>query len=461
MSLSLRVLIVDDDEPMRRVLAREATRRGHAPLAAEDGQSALQLAPEADLVLLDLNLPDMDGLDVFEAVRSTCDPVPLVIVVTGSGEVQPAVRAMKMGAHEFVSKPFSSEEIGLAIDRAADLLALRHEVANLRSAEGRRMGELVGQSGGISRVREQISLVADSPGTTVLILGETGTGKELVARAIHQATSTRRQRAFVAVNCSAIQESLLESELFGYESGAFTDAKGSKKGLFEVADGGTLLLDEIGDMDVRLQAKILRVLESRTLRRLGGTHDLAVDVRVVAATHRDLAAEVEAGRFRSDLYFRLNVFPIVLPSLRERPEDVPLLAQTFLDRLGREMGRPSRRLSQSAAAALSRYPWPGNVRELKNLVERLLILHQDQDLDLEHLPVDVRHPEATTATVGPLVPYGEAKQAAVKQFDHAYLTSLMQESGGNVSEAARRAEIDRGTLTRLLRKTSIDPGQFR
>jgi DNA-binding NtrC family response regulator len=387
-----RILVADDEPAVRAGLVAMCMAAGHRCLEAGTGAQALARAREEapDVVLLDLRMPDGGGLEILPALQALPHG-PSIVVLTGYVDVRTAVRAMQEGAANVLEKPVDPPTLRKALDRVlegrlirAERDRLRDEVAQLRS------GPIIGQSSAIRVVLEHIARVAATPHSTVLVAGDSGVGKELVARAIHE-QSARANGPFVALNCAALSEGLLEAELFGYEPGAFTggDARG-RDGLIAAAKGGTLLLDEIGELDVGLQAKLLRVLQERTYRRVGGTRDLTMDARVVAATNRDLYTAVATGRFREDLYYRLNVLSIDVPPLRERPEDVPLLARYFLERIALELRRTFTGISDGALDLLTRYPWPGNVRELRNTIERAAILAQDGQIQREHIALDER-----------------------------------------------------------------------
>ncbi|HEX7629518.1 MAG TPA: sigma-54 dependent transcriptional regulator, partial [Candidatus Methylomirabilis sp.] len=367
-----RILVVDDERLIRWSLDQQLRREGYGVRLAETGAEALQAArtEPPDLVLLDMRLPDADGVEILERLRAL-DPECPVIMITAHGAVGSAVRAMKLGAQDYLVKPVDPDELRLAIRKALEARSLRRQVTRLQAdaAQGSTLDDLVGVSRAVKSLRATIRQIAGSDATTVLLQGESGTGKDLVARVIHFA-SARAPAPFQAVNCVALPEHLLESELFGHEKGAFTDARGQKKGLFEQADGGTVYLDEIGDMRPDLQAKLLRLIEEKSFRRLGGVRDLRANVRIVAATNRDLATSIVDGTFRQDLYYRLKVFPIALPSLRENPEDILPLARHFLQRFLREMRREPVEISPDAEARLAAYTWPGNVREVRNVIER-------------------------------------------------------------------------------------------
>jgi DNA-binding NtrC family response regulator len=370
-----RILIADDHDALRRGLVRGLTEAGHEVDEASNGNLAIEKLHDSyfDVVLSDLKMGGSDGMDVLRTTRAM-HPTTAVILMTAFGTVNTAVEAMKIGAFDYVQKPFEIEEMEVKIEKALEMRRLKHELEYLRGTQSDiyEFDKIVGSSSALQRVLDIVKKVAKS-NTTVLIRGETGTGKELIAGAIHH-NSLRAARNFVKVNCAALQENLLESELFGHEKGAFTGADKQRIGRFEQADGGTLFLDEIGDMSPSTQAKILRVLQEHEFERLGGTRTLRVDVRLIAATNRDLPAMVQSGHFREDLYYRLNVFPIRVPPLRERPGDVPLLVWRFVDEFSKRFGKPITSIDKGSMAELQRHGWPGNVRELRNVVERAMIV---------------------------------------------------------------------------------------
>ncbi len=458
-----QILIVDDEDNIREFLSVSFVREGFIVHTAESGAVAEELfqAYVPDIVILDVRLPNQHGLDVLRRMlefnRDT-----MIIMITAYGDIKTAVEAMKAGAADYISKPFDFEEIQLAVERALHVQALKNKLAVLES-QSASYADMIGVSDRMRQVFATIERVAETPDSTVLIMGESGTGKELVARAIHK-RSRRHENPFVAVNCSSLKEQLLESELFGHERGAFTDARERKRGLFEVADGGTIFLDEIGDMDVRLQSQLLRVLEERVFRRVGGTRDIPVDVRVIAATNKDLRQEVDAGRFRDDLFYRLSVVPVAIPPLRERKEDVPPLVRYFIEEFNRKLSRSIRGITPDALNALIIYEWPGNVRELRNVIERIAILENPELIRLEHLPVEIaRRDESGSGAADALVqlPYHEAKAQMLETFERRYLLGLLHRYGGNVSKCAEVAGIDRSSFHRLLKKHRIDSTAFR
>ncbi len=447
-----RILIVEDEEFLRESLDEFFTEEGYATRVAGRLAEARQMlgAEEFDLLILDLKLPDGSGLDLLAELQGP--EAPLAIVVTAFPEVQTAVRALKSGAHDYINKPFDLAELQAVVRRALETRELRQEVSALRQTQRQRLhrslGRMVGTSAAMERIRKEIALVAASDATTALILGESGTGKELVAEAIH-AQSARRDGPLLKVNVAAIAASLLESELFGHEKGAFTGATAPRKGLFELAHRGTLFLDEIGEMEPGLQTKLLRVLEERTLCRVGGSRPVAADVRVVAATNRNLPERIREGAFREDLYYRLNVFPLVLPPLRERPEDILPLAELFLQEfLARAPGKTCR-LSEAARRRLQSYGWPGNVRELRNVMERAVLLSPGGAIAAEDLPCE----SVSGPAAGPAEQEGIASLAAMERH---HILQIYRQCGKNKTLTADRLGINRLTLRRKLKDYGVD-----
>jgi DNA-binding NtrC family response regulator len=453
------ILVVDDEHLIRWSLEQHLRREGYGILLAETGAEALQKAQAdtPDLVLLDVRLPDADGLEILERLRAS-DPESLVIMITAHGGVESAVRAMKLGAHDYIIKPFDMDELKLTVRKALETKALRREVARFhaKQREGSRLDDIVGVSRTIRDLKALIRRIAESDATTVLLEGESGTGKDLVARVIHF-ESTRVQAPFLAVSCVALPEHLLESELFGHEKGAFTDAKALKKGLFEEADGGTVYLDEIGDMKPGLQAKLLRLIEEKTFRRVGGVKDLRVDVRIIAATNRDLAKAMQEEQFRKDLYFRLKVFPIHIPPLREHPEDILPLATSFITRFNREMRREILGLHPEAQACLKSYAWPGNVRELRNVIERGMILASGDTLGVEHLlpeigagPVELTPSPPAPPRAAPVALPTDGLR--LEEVERDLVRQALEATEGNQVRAARLLGISRDALRNRMKK---------
>ncbi|MBI4735240.1 MAG: sigma-54-dependent Fis family transcriptional regulator [candidate division NC10 bacterium] len=447
----VKILVIDDDESLRRVLEYNLAQEGYAVLTASSGEQGLDLLKKegADLVVTDVRMAGMDGLQVLEEVRKA-DPNIQVIILTAFGTIEMAVEAMKAGAFHYISKPFNRDELKLTIRKALQLKDLERENLALRQELRTRLGldAIIADSPQMQQILEMLGRVAPTE-TTVLILGESGTGKELIARAIH-GSSPRAQGSFVAVNCAAIPENLLESELFGHVKGAFTGAIRDRVGKFEAAEGGTIFLDEIGEMRPDLQVKILRVLEERTLERVGDNTLIRVDVRVLAATNKDLTKAIQAGEFREDLYYRLNVVPLSIPPLRERREDIRPLAQHFLQRLG---APPRLTIAPDAFKALETYDWPGNVRELENALERAMIFHRGDVITLADLPETIRAPRAKEAAALP-VSLPEAG-LSLEEVEKELILRALQKHDWNQSRAARYLGITRHTLLYRMEKHSI------
>jgi len=451
------VLVVDDDPGVRESF-RLILEDHYDVIDVPDGPTALDTvrASEIDLVLLDIRLPGMDGIEVLERIKALDEGIE-VILVTAVKTVRTAVAAMKLGAFDYLTKPFEEDELLSLSRRALERRALEREVAFLRSelARAHDSEEIVGRHPAIEKLHGLIAQVARTP-TTVLITGESGTGKELVARAIHH-QGPRREGPFIAVNPAAIAETLIESELFGHEKGAFTGAHQRKPGKFELAQGGTLFLDEIGTLRSDLQAKLLRVLQQREIERVGGTRPVKIDVRFIAATNTNLKEAVGSGVFREDLYYRLNVVPVVVPPLRERIQDVPLLVEHFIRRDNRRFHKHIDGLSPEALAALDAYRWPGNVRELENVIERCVVLAEGPVIQLNDLPLDVSLPQqATKVRAAEALPLNEATD----QFEQQIVLRVLERVGWNLTEAGRILEIHRNSLRVKLARWGIRaPGQ--
>jgi two-component system, NtrC family, response regulator AtoC len=454
------VLVVDDEKTLRFTLAEAMRDEGYHTHEAANGGEAFSLLREAnvDVVLLDLKLKESgeDGLTLLKRIKKDFPEVE-VVMMTAYGKFEHAVEATRAGCYNFVGKPFQLDQIKLVVKGALHSASLRREVEILRRGVRGRFptDQVIGQSEGLRQVMDTVGKVAKSR-ATVLLLGETGTGKEVIARAIHKRSDVA-EGPFVALNCSAVPENLLESQLFGHEKGAFTDAKFRKKGDFELADRGTLFLDEIGDMAPGLQAKLLRVLETGAFKHLGGTGDIVVDVRVIAATHRDLKLAVAENRFREDLYFRLAVVPIHIPPLRERREDILPLARFFLDHLNREMGRTFRGFAPEAERVLQEYAWPGNVRELRNVVERAVLLSGGEEIDAAAMPLEVLAPVTWSAGNSP--PAGVETWTLADWEKHAILLTLRR-FAGNKTRAAESLKVARQTLRSKIREYGLgDAGE--
>jgi DNA-binding NtrC family response regulator len=456
-----RVLIVDDEPDMLDNCARILGRAGYECVTTADSRKALGLveSERPDLLLTDLRMPEVDGLALLRQARQV-DPHLPVVIFTAFATIESAVAAVKDGAFDYLPKPFSADQLTLAVERAVSQRRLALENLRLREQLKGTYGleNLIGRSPAMAEVFELVRKAARSD-ANILIVGESGTGKELVARAIH-ANSPRETQAFVPVDCASLPEQLLESELFGHEKGAFTGAVKTKPGLIEVAQRGTLFLDEVAELPVGLQVKLLRALQERQIRRVGGTRQIDVDVRLVSATNRDLRELVVKGQFREELYYRVNVIAIVLPPLRERKGDVGLLVHAFLKRYAPGREGPLKGFEPEALQILEAYAWPGNVRELQNVIERACVLAEGQTLTVRDLPPHLRVPAGTAGAPPPPLsgtnlPLREAKAEWMTQLEAAYLADLLQRHRGNVSQAAKAAGIDRKTFHRLIKKYGI------
>jgi len=470
-----RILIVDDDKLVRWTLTQKCTEFGYFSLEASSGEEALRLlqTEQVDAILLDVHLPDLSGIEVLDKLKIAGE-TRSIIMMTADPQLDDIKAALRLGAYDFVSKPINFDELSVTLQNALDAGELRTEVETLRGEVRRRAGyhEVIGVSRKITELMKFVNKVAASEASTILVQGESGTGKDLVAKAIHY-RSNRAERPFVAINCSAIPETLMEAELFGHEKGAFTDAKAMKKGLFEVADGGTLFLDEIGELSPLLQAKLLRVLEDQVIRRVGGVRDIQVEVRVIAASNRDLEREVREGRFRQDLYYRLAIISIYLPTLRERKEDILPLIDFFLALYNKKFRKSVQGLSDDTRRLLLNYDWPGNVRELKNALERAMILEEGNFLKPDDLPFTVASgrsgPVLTDKSLGgvpvetqpapgkrrlpPLsIPEGGT---SLEDVEHALVELALQQSHGNQIKAAKLLNISRDALRYKMKKFGL------
>jgi len=484
-----KVLIVDDEKLIRWSVRRQLEEWGYTALEAESGTGALaQIRAEApDLILLDVRLPDLSGIEVLREIKQNNLSIP-VIMITGDPQLDDIKAAIKLGALDFVKKPLDFDELQITIANAIDRSLLRSERDGLREEVRKRSGyhEVVGKSPRMLELMNFVRKVAASEASTVLIQGESGTGKDLIAKAIHY-DSVRADKPFVPINCSAIPETLMEAELFGHERGAFTDAKAQKKGLFEVADGGTLFLDEIGEMSTYLQAKLLRVLEDQTIRRIGGIKDIAVDVRVIAASNRDLEQAVREGTFRQDLFYRLSIIPIFIPPLRHRKEDILPLVDFFIERYNFRFRKGIRGIAQEARNLLLAYDWPGNVRELKNAVERAMILEEADYIRPTYLPIQVTGqpqsfenlapvsipdcasveppplapPTATSwrpLASGRMIPVLELPKqgTSLEEVERELVGLALKQTGGNQTHAAKLLDISRDALRYKMKKFGFD-----
>ncbi|MGE0449116.1 MAG: sigma-54-dependent transcriptional regulator [Vicinamibacterales bacterium] len=450
------ILIVDDEPGVRSALSGVLRDEGYTVEAVSSGEACLDRVTRGpvDLIVLDVWLPGMDGLATLARLRERQVDAQ-VVLISGHGNIESAVKAIKLGAFDFVEKPLSLDKTVLVVRNALRQRLLERENRALR-ARVDRTRSMVGESEAMRRLRDQVAMAAPSNGR-VLIYGENGTGKELVARTVH-ALSRRRAGPFIEVNCAAIPEELIESELFGHVRGAFTGAVADRRGKFELADGGTLFLDEIADMSLKTQAKVLRVLQEQTLEQVGGTARIKVDVRVLAATNKDLQAEIRQGQFREDLYFRLNVIPVFVPALRDRREDIPLLADHFMAEFAREYGRRLKRFDEAALGVLQQYPWPGNVRELRNVIERLMIMVPGDFVtadDVSFLGTHVADAEAPQATAGGRLTLQEARE----RFERGLILRTLAEQQGNMSRTAEVLGVERSNLYRKMRGFGIAPSR--
>ncbi|EAT14571.1 sigma-54-dependent Fis family transcriptional regulator [Desulfuromonas acetoxidans] len=435
-----RVLVVDDEHLIRWSLEQSLKKQGYHVQTVGSGEEALDYvrSDSPDLVFLDIQLPGIDGIETLEKIKEIDSDIS-VIMITALGVLETAVKAMQLGAYDYINKPFNLDELSVVLRKALETQALKKEVEHLRTEKKRTQSSsrIVAESSHMKNVLDMVSKIAQSDAATVLVQGESGTGKELVARALHY-DSPRSEQPFMAINCAAVPETLLESELMGHEKGSFTDAKAQKKGLFELANGGTVFLDEIGDMPMGTQAKLLRVLEERSFRRIGGTKDIHVDVRIVAATNKELLKAIDDGTFRKDLYYRIQVIPIYLPPLRERPDDILALAHHFVQHFNAEFGKNVTGFSTSAERYLLDYDWPGNIRELRNVIERAIILESGDTLKLELLPREMlSQTPATTNGNFQLPPEGIDIEVVEKQL----IQQALALSNGNQSQAARKLHL--------------------
>jgi DNA-binding NtrC family response regulator len=459
-------MIVDDEEAARYGMRRALTTLGYNITEAGSAEAARALLKqtEPDLLLLDVNLPGMSGLDFLREIKNANGNAPLVIIVTAHGSERMAVEAVKAGAHDYLSKPFEVDDLRLVVKNAAETLQLRRENYSLRrriEVERSQRGALIGNSQPMQRVRSMIDKVAETD-ATVLVRGESGTGKELVARELHERNSVRRNGSFVAVNCAALPSELIESELFGHEKGAFTGAAARREGKFQQADGGTLFLDEIGDMSANVQAKLLRALEERRIERLGSNESIPVDVRIVSATHRPLEQEIANGNFRADLFYRLRVVTVDIPPLRERREDIPMLSETFVRLAAEHYDLPERSLSQGTLKRLIEYNWPGNVRELKNTIDRAVIMAEGDEITPRDLPDEITvglpvstNTDSNDESDGLRVPFTADFREDRREFERRYITRCLEHTHGNVTRAAEILDMHRQSLQHKLRQLGL------
>ncbi len=458
-----RVLIIDDDPSVLRSCEKTLAPEGYELKTAMRGDVALELlnGENFDVVLTDLRLPDTSGMDVLKEVKSR-SPDTEVIVMTAFGTIEKAVEAVKLGAYDFITKPFETvERLILSVNKAIERRALitRAKVLEETLGERYKFGNIIGKSPKMQEIFKLAEIVAKSD-SSVLIQGESGTGKEVLAKAIHY-NSSRKTGSFVTINCATLTETLIESELFGHEKGAFTGAIGRKPGLFETANGGTAFLDEIGEIPTSVQVKLLRVLQNGEIKRVGGNEVIKVNVRIIAATNRELKQSIKEGRFRDDLYYRLNVISIALPPLRERTEDIPLLANHFLKLYREKNKKDISGYTPEALKLLLSYHWPGNVRELENAIERAVILCQGKEVGVEHLMLEETEKRPSDLPQDTLLPYMEAKRRAVNEFHRSYLKALLVKNRGNVSKSAEEIKMDVSNFRKLLKKSDIRPEDFK
>ncbi|HTG80458.1 MAG TPA: sigma-54 dependent transcriptional regulator [Geobacteraceae bacterium] len=453
--MSATILIVDDEESILKALGGILEDEGYRTLYAADGIEALEVVQREtpDLVMLDIWMPRMEGLEALQRLREI-HPGLVVVMMSGHGTIETAVKSTKMGAYDFIEKPLSLEKVIVTVNNALGVNRLRQENASLRGIV-LQDHDMIGTSQAMKRLQEQIGLVAPSS-ASVLITGENGTGKELVARAIHY-YSPRRDKPFVELNCAAIPEELIESELFGHEKGAFTGAVSQKKGKFDLADSGTIFLDEIGDMSLKTQAKVLRILQERKFERVGGTRTIEVDVRIIAATNKVLEDEIRRGTFREDLFYRLNVVPFQVPPLRERREDIPVLIEHFLDLFCRRESRDCKEMAPEAVALMKGYDWPGNVRELKNIIERLVIMTPGRTITEMHMPAylagkDAREDGGRFDGFRDVSSLREARE----EFEKEFIIQKLEENDWNISRTAEAIELERSNLHRKIKTYGIN-----
>ena len=464
MALKKTILVVDDEEFIRLTLKRIFDEENYNVILVSSGEEALKTVQEQeiDLALLDINLPGLNGIEVLKRLKAI-QPDLLVIVATGYASVESAIEAIKLGAYDYIKKPFKADAIKLITKLALEALTLKQTVEQLKANQPKLydVGTIIGSSEKINHVKHQIQEFAKVDTETVLILGESGSGKELIAQSLHT-LSPRVDSNFVEINCASIPANLLESELFGYEKGAFTDAKNKKIGLIEKADGGTLFLDEIGEMDLQLQASLLRIIENKKIRRLGSTEDITVDVRIIAATNRNLKDAIQEKAFRSDLFYRLNVLQIQIPPLRERAEDIKEFVEYFLYYFNQKFNKQIMSFSDDALSILKKYSWPGNVRELKNTIERICILHKEKVIEAHHLPEDLLEEQSLSEEIVPDKQNGSddfAFEEIIRNTEIQLLTKAYIQSGKNSSKAARLLNIPRETFRYKLSKYNIESGE--
>jgi two-component system, NtrC family, response regulator AtoC len=451
-----KILVIDDDKLIRLVLEQHLAKEGYEVVTADSAEKGLAIINDEvpDLILLDNGLPEMTGLELLETLNIPVRGL-MVVMITAYGLVETAVKALKLGAYDYISKPVNLEEITFVIRKALEAGSLRSQVKQLQG----KVDTIIGETEQMARVKSLILRIAKSDATTVLIQGESGTGKELVAKAIHY-SSARADKLFMAINCAALPVTLLETELMGHEKGAFTDAKASKKGLFELANGGTLFLDEIGDMDLSMQAKLLRVLEEKTFRRVGGVKDIKIDVRVISATNQDLSTAMNVGKFRRDLFYRLQVVPVTLPPLRERGRDVLLLARHFMEHFNRECHKSVQGFSTETEQTLLSYGWPGNVRELKNVIERAMIFEVAKEILPEHLPQELFDAQTESVQItGSVISLDSLvipeTGISIEDVEHALVKKALEMAKDNQTQAAQLLKMPRDAFRRRMKRFGL------
>ncbi len=456
-----KILVVDDEKLLRWSLQQNLSKEGYTVITAEKGMQGLELFSDEqpDITLLDVHLPDISGINVLENIKKE-NRDAIIIMVTAFGDIQTAVKTIKIGAYDFVEKPFNMDKLKILIGKALETVSLRKEVSQFRSQLSKKYGfaNIVGKSDEMVKIGELVKKVAKSDATTILLQGESGTGKDLIAKVIHY-ESGRADRPFMDINCTALPETLIESELFGFEKGAFTDAKQMKKGLFELSDGGTVFLDEIADMKLSTQSKLLKIIENKVFKRIGGVKDISVDLRIIAATNKNLAEEVRNDNFREDLYYRLKVIPVMLPALRERRDDILLLAKYFVEEFNREFKKNVKGISKETAKAFANYHWPGNVRELRNVIERAMILENEDYILPEHLPVEILSFDSkrSAAEAAPIsIPPGGLD---IEEVERELIKQALDLAKWNQTRAARLLNLTRDALRYRMQKFGFLPAK--
>ncbi len=456
---SPKILVIDDEKLLRWSLDQNLSKEGYNVITAEKGLEGLEVfsAEQPDVVLLDIHLPDISGIQVLERIKKE-NKNTVVIMITAFGDVQTAVQTIKFGAYDFVEKPFNMDKLKILISKALETATLRNEVSQFRDkiSQQYHFSSIICKSPEMVKIVDLVRKVAQSDATTILLQGESGTGKDLIAKVIHY-ESSRGSKPFMDINCTALPETLIESELFGFEKGAFTDAKQMKKGLFELSDGGTIFLDEIGDMKLSTQAKLLKVLENKTFKRIGGIRDITVDLRIIASTNKNLHEQVKKEHFREDLYYRLKVIPIVLPPLRERPSDTLLLARHFIEQFNRDFKKQVKGLSKETEQAFLDYPWPGNVRELKNVIERSMILESDEYILSEHLPAEFSMQKTGAPLAGSSAITIPSGGLDIEEVEKGLIRQALEQTKWNQTRAARLLNLTRDSLRYRMQKFGLMP----